>query len=148
MLFGAANESAYYSDFTVKCFRIYLCLMPLATLNKGTFIYLQALGKAFTSTAVSMTREIVFGVSLPIILPIFFGPELGVKSSSAQLTELYKPEDLMGKQLICCVNLEPMHIGSVKSEVRILGTDQSRALCCSAPWNPLKTATRCFEASG
>ena len=74
MLFGAANESAYYSDFTVKCFRIYLCLMPLATLNKGTFIYLQALGKAFASTAVSMTREIVFGVSLPIILPIFFGP--------------------------------------------------------------------------
>ena len=73
MLFGAANESAYYADFTVKCFRTYLCLMPLATLNKGTFIYLQALGKAFASTAVSMTREIIFGVSLPIILPIFFG---------------------------------------------------------------------------
>lgn len=73
MLFGAANESAYYADFTVKCFRIYLCLMPLATLNKGTFIYLQALGKAFASTAVSLTREIIFGVSLPVILPIFFG---------------------------------------------------------------------------
>ena len=73
MLFGAANESAYYADFTVKCFRIYLCLMPLATLNKGTFIYLQALGKAFASTAVSMTREIIFGVSLPVILPAFFG---------------------------------------------------------------------------
>ena len=73
MLFGAANESAYYASFTVKCFRVYLCLMPLATLNKGTFIYLQALGKAFASTAVSMTREILFGVSLPILLPIFFG---------------------------------------------------------------------------
>ena len=73
MLFGASNESAYYADFTVKCFRTYLCLMPLATLNKGTFIYLQALGKAFASTAVSMTREIIFGVSLPIILPVFFG---------------------------------------------------------------------------
>ena len=73
MLFGAANESNYYADFTVKCFRVYLCMMPLATLNKGTFIYLQALGKAFASTAVSMTREIIFGVSLPIILPIFFG---------------------------------------------------------------------------
>ena len=73
MLFGSANESAYYADFTVKCFRIYLCLMPLATLNKGTFIYLQALGKAFASTAVSLTREIIFGVSFPIILPIFFG---------------------------------------------------------------------------
>ena len=73
MLFGAANESAYYADFTVKCFRIYLCLMPLATLNKGTFIYLQALGKALASTAVSLTREIIFGVFLPILLPIFFG---------------------------------------------------------------------------
>ncbi|MDY3052778.1 MAG: MATE family efflux transporter [Ndongobacter sp.] len=73
MLFGAANESAYYADFTIRCFRLYLCLMPLATLNKGTFIYLQALGKAFASTAVSMTREIIFGVSLPIILPAFFG---------------------------------------------------------------------------
>ena len=72
-LFGAANESSYYSDFTVKCFRIYLCLMPLATLNKGTFIYLQALGKAFASTTVSMTREIIFGVFLPILLPMFFG---------------------------------------------------------------------------
>ena len=73
MLFGAANESAYYAAFTVKCFRIYLCLLPLAMLNKGTFIYLQALGKALASTVVSMTREIIFGVFLPIILPIFLG---------------------------------------------------------------------------
>ena len=72
-LFGAANESAYYMDFAVKCFRTYLCLMVLATVNKGTFIYLQALGKAAASTIVSMTREIVFGVLLPIVLPVFFG---------------------------------------------------------------------------
>lgn len=72
-LFGARNESAYYSDFAVKCFRTYLCLMPLATLNKGTFIYLQALGKALASTTVSMLREIVFGVLLPILLPLYMG---------------------------------------------------------------------------
>lgn len=72
-LFGAANESAYYSAFAVKCFRVYLCMMPLATVNKGTFIYLQALGKAVASTVVSMTREIIFGVFLPIIMPIFLG---------------------------------------------------------------------------
>ncbi len=71
-IFGAANESSYYTDFAVKSFRIYLCLMPLATLNKGTFIYLQALGKAVQSTIISLAREIVFGVALPIILPIFF----------------------------------------------------------------------------
>ena len=72
-LFGAANESAYYTDFAIKCFRTYLCMMILATVNKGTFIYLQALGKAFASTVVSMTREIIFGVFLPIIMPIFMG---------------------------------------------------------------------------
>lgn len=72
-LFGAANESAYYADFAVKCFRIYLCMMMLATLNKGTFIYLQALGKAVASTIISLTREIIFGVFLPIVMPIFMG---------------------------------------------------------------------------
>lgn len=72
-LFGAANESVYYTDFAIKSFRIYLCMMILATVNKGTFIYLQALGKAVASTAVSMTREIIFGVFLPIIMPMFMG---------------------------------------------------------------------------
>ncbi len=72
-LFGAANESAYYTEFAIKCFRTYLCMMPLATVNKGTFIYLQALGKAVASTVVSMTREIIFGVFLPIILPMYMG---------------------------------------------------------------------------
>ena len=72
-VFGAANESAYYTDFAVKCFRIYLCMMPLATINKGAFIFLQSLGKAAQSTLISLVREIVFGVSLPILLPIFFG---------------------------------------------------------------------------
>ncbi len=72
-LFGAANESIYYSNFAVKCFRIYLCMMILATVNKGTFIYLQAMGKAVASTIVSMTREIIFGVFLPVIMPLAMG---------------------------------------------------------------------------
>lgn len=72
-IFGAANESAYYVEFAIKCFRTYLCMMVLATVNKGTFIFLQALGKAVASTVVSMTREIIFGVFLPILLPIIWG---------------------------------------------------------------------------
>ena len=72
-IFGAANESAYYTDFAIKSFRIYLCMMVLAMVNKGTFIYLQALGKAVESTVISLTREVIFGVHLPIILPVFFG---------------------------------------------------------------------------
>ena len=72
-IFGAANESVYYTDFALKSFRIYLCMMVLATVNKGTFIYLQALGKALASTMISMIRELVFGVGFAIILPMFFG---------------------------------------------------------------------------
>ena len=72
-IFGAANESAYYTMFAVKCFRTYLCMMIFATINKGTFIYLQSLGKALSSTILSLIREIVLGVFLPILLPLFFG---------------------------------------------------------------------------
>ncbi len=72
-IFGAANESHYYTEFAVRCFRIYLCMLPLATLNKGAFIYLQAMGKAAESTVITMAREIVFGVALPIFMPILWG---------------------------------------------------------------------------
>lgn len=72
-LFGAANESQHYTDFAIKSFRLYLCMMPLATFNKGTFIYLQALGKAKESTLLSLVREVVFGVGLALLLPMFFG---------------------------------------------------------------------------
>lgn len=72
-LFGAAHESQYYTDFAVGAFRIYLCMMTLATFNKGCFIYLQAMGKAVPSMMISMVREIVFGVGFALILPRFFG---------------------------------------------------------------------------
>lgn len=72
-IFGAANESQYYTDFAIKCFRTYLCLLPLATVNKGTFIYLQSVGKAVSSTVISLIREIVLGVGFALLLPRFFG---------------------------------------------------------------------------
>ena len=71
-IFGAANESVYYTDFAVKAFRIYLCMMILACVNKATFIFLQAMGKAVASTMLSMVREIVFGVGFALLLPVFF----------------------------------------------------------------------------
>ena len=72
-IFGAANESVYYTDFAVKAFRIYLCMIILACVNKATFIYLQSLGKALASTLLSMVREVVFGVGFALLLPIWFG---------------------------------------------------------------------------
>ena len=72
-VFGAAGESAHYTSFAVKAFRTYLCMMVLATVNKGTFIFLQAMGKALESTVLSMVREVVFGVGFALILPVFMG---------------------------------------------------------------------------
>ena len=72
-IFGAANESVYYTQFAVKAFRIYLCMMVLACVNKAAFIFLQAMGKAVESTALSVIREVVFGVGLALLLPKFFG---------------------------------------------------------------------------
>lgn len=72
-IFGAANESVYYTDFAIKAFRTYLCMMILACINKACFIFLQAMGKAAESTALSMIREVIFGVGFALLLPVFFG---------------------------------------------------------------------------
>ena len=72
LLFGAQNESIHYTLFARRCFRVYLSMIVLACINKGTFIFLQSLGKAAASTLLSMAREIVFGVGLVLLLPQFF----------------------------------------------------------------------------
>ncbi len=78
------------------------------------------------------------------VVTIDFGEELGVKKSSAQITALYRPEDLIGRQVVCCVNLTPMHIGSVKSEVRILGTESEQGVVLLRPTEQVKNGDRIF----
>ena len=75
---------------------------------------------------------------------IDFGAEIGTKISSAQITELYSPEDLMGRQVVCCINLTPMHIGSVKSEVRILGSESEQGVVLLMPCEKVKNGNRIF----
>lgn len=68
-----AEKIFYYTEFAVKAFRTYLAFIILACVNKATFIFLQAMGKAVSSTLLSMVREILFGVGFALLLPIFFG---------------------------------------------------------------------------
>ncbi|CDE39884.1 export-related chaperone CsaA [Firmicutes bacterium CAG:321] len=49
--------------------------------------------------------------------------ELGIKKTSAQITNVYKPEDLINMQVIVVTNFSPMKIGDVTSEVLVLGVD-------------------------
>ncbi len=72
-IFGAKNESVYYTDFAILCIRLFLSTTALACVNKGTFIFLQSLGKAWTSAGLSMLREVGFGVGLVLLFPIWFG---------------------------------------------------------------------------
>ena len=66
-------------------------------------------------------------------LKVDFGTEIGIKNSSAQITEVYSPEELVGKQVLGVVNFPPRQIADFMSEVLILGTYSKQGVVLITP---------------
>src|SRR5437867_1522032 len=76
-------------------------------------------------------------------LTIDFGPELGVKRSSAQLTVHYRPEELVGRQIVAAVNIGTRRIAGFTSEVLVLGAMPNAAdVILLATERPIANGTR------
>ncbi|MDO5290352.1 MAG: tRNA-binding protein, partial [Pseudomonadota bacterium] len=76
------------------------------------------------------------------VLHVDFGPELGVKKSSAQITDLYQPQDLVGKLVVAVVNFPKKQVGPLMSECLVTGFHNAQghvALCVPDQEVPLGT---------
>lgn len=74
---------------------------------------------------------------------IDFGPDVGEKKSSAQITAHYTPEDLPGKQVIAVVNFPPRQIGKFMSECLVLGlSDENGGIVLLSPDHPVPNGSR------
>ena len=75
-------------------------------------------------------------------LRVDFGEELGVKKSSAQITDRYTPEALIGRQVLAVVNFPPRQIADFLSEVLVLGTYSEGGVVLIAPDRPVRNGDR------
>jgi tRNA-binding protein len=93
-----------------------------------------------------LSAEILEGARKPAYkLRIDFGPQIGVKQSSAQLTTLYRADDLVGRLVMGVVNFPPRRIASFRSEVLTLGvSDANGAVILLAPDRDAPLGARMF----
>lgn len=75
-------------------------------------------------------------------LTIDFGETIGVKRSSAQITQKYTPSSLVGKQVLAVVNFPPMQIANFISEVLVLGTYSEGGVVLAVPEQNVKNGDK------
>jgi tRNA-binding protein len=78
-----------------------------------------------------------------IKLWIDFGPEIGERKTSAQITDLYQPAELVGRQLVAVVNFPPKQIGKFMSECLVLGSvDANKVVTLLSPDRSIENGLR------
>ena len=75
-------------------------------------------------------------------LKVDFGGELGIKNSSAQITDHYTPDSLIGKQVMAVVNFPPRQIANFFSEVLVLGTYSEGGVVLITPDKPVQNGDK------
>ena len=75
-------------------------------------------------------------------LEVDLGEELGIKRSSAQITDHYSPEELVGKQVLAVVNFPPRQIANFFSEILVLGTYSEGGVVLIKPDKPVKNGDK------
>ena len=73
---------------------------------------------------------------------IDFGAEIGERKTSAQITDHYRPNDLIGRQVMCVVNFPPRQIGPFMSEVLVLGANDDTGVVLIAPDKEIPLGSR------
>ena len=75
-------------------------------------------------------------------LTINFGEKIGLKKSSAQIVNMYKKEELIGKQILGVINFKPKQIGPFLSEVLTTGFDDGRGVILATVDKPVKNGMK------